>query len=504
MKKYIDFVKEDASLRDGNRGIENANLRDIEKTGKDKAREVNLGRLGELEAKSRKYSLSKKSELEALAVSAIKDFYGHVLDDVELEARMLSNGNDISEFMEKENEEKREDYEKWKENKPDDDEEDDDFDNGLDEYEEYEAADDDDGDFDDSDDDALPSDLAVDKKVIVNAIIQGAALNSRSIFNEDFIRDEIKNMFGDEADDVIKTWNELTKIYKDGQWLLDTEQMASAANNNSSMLKGATVVRDNTESKETHQAPSEETQEEAIEALKNDDIANVSDEVIEATIGKTIKAVGIDFPMLLHELVKGVYTLISEIALPRDEFRMEDTLKKTSNYYDEAEGFKYGPQLQQKLHTFFMAAPDIDKYPNILEYAYAKLIDSDRWSDEECLRNLKGIFSETKEARVLVNKLVKEVVDMFDAYYNDEEEEEDVYQVPQKGGKETQAPTINYSQMSNRELRDECDYYLDMLSDSDYSANDKEMAKRELSKISQYLESKSYSSKYRKLNEKRK
>ena len=64
-----------------------------------------------------------------------------------------------------------------------------------------------------------------------------------------------------------------------------------------------------------------------------------------------IKARGIDFPMLLHETVKGIYELLSAPGLPEEESVAQTVLMNTG-LSDEPEDWKYGPRIANDFFAF--------------------------------------------------------------------------------------------------------------------------------------------------------
>jgi hypothetical protein len=207
----------------------------------------------------------------------------------------------------------------------------------------------------------------------------------------------------------------------------------------------------------------------------------------------TIKARGIDFPMLLHETVKGIYEMIADVAMPKGKKLATEVHRQTSSFADEAEDFRYGPYLAQDLTDFIAKNSKVDEYPNVKEYVFGKLIDSDRWSDEECLLNLKNVFLESPEGRQLIDSLIDETIEELDEYNNQMAEweaknkdyedskknEPSIEEVPEwwkeEGGESEESEEVDYSKMSQREIQLLID---DALDSEDYVT---------VGKLSQYL-----------------
>ena len=62
-----------------------------------------------------------------------------------------------------------------------------------------------------------------------------------------------------------------------------------------------------------------------------------------------IKSVGIDFPMLIHETIKGIYLFLQSGAVKKDKETAKIIKKATSSFMDEAQDFRYGPPALEML-----------------------------------------------------------------------------------------------------------------------------------------------------------
>ena len=270
----------------------------------------------------------------------------------------------------------------------------------------------------------------------------------------------------------------------------------------------------------------EEAAEELLKSLENgeDMSSEENQEAADEMLGSDkpiIKVRAIDFPMLLHELVKGVMEMIVDTAMPRSKSLATEVHRQTSSFADEAEDFRYGPYLAADLNSFIMKSPNVEKYPNIKEFVFGKLIDTDRWSDEDCLENLKNVFLESPRGRKLIDDLVNETIEDLDAYEQsvrdweneqkereeetkyrqeeetpelDKEEESDIDKLVKQslygGGEETKTE-IDYSELTPRELTELIDDALDrgdfdeVRKLSQYMKEGKEIYLKELERINE-------------------
>jgi hypothetical protein len=93
----------------------------------------------------------------------------------------------------------------------------------------------------------------------------------------------------------------------------------------------------------------------------------------------TIKAVGVDFPMLIHEAVKGIYLLIQSAAIKKDKEFAKKVKSATSSFLDEAQDFRYGVTAQLMFNSFINACKDSNKYTQMRTRVFRLLAnDKDR------------------------------------------------------------------------------------------------------------------------------
>jgi hypothetical protein len=226
----------------------------------------------------------------------------------------------------------------------------------------------------------------------------------------------------------------------------------------------------------------EDLSDKVLKGLEGEDadIDNEDEDIQEllSTGNPIIKARGVDFPMLLHETVKGIYELIAAAGIPEDKRTAELVMMNTSSMDDEAEEFRYGPELAADIRDFVNEAPDVDKYPNIREHFYGVL---HALEVDEFLPLVKGILLESPSARTKVNEMIEKIIKSLDEYelgealpssdYNEPEPEESDDTIEPGGNKELsfedemRQKTIeresDYSQLSKKEIQDLIDDALD-------------------------------------------
>lgn len=537
MKSFADFLNEEISIK-GNVGVPEEKLREIERKGAEKVRGEHPqqigGRLMQLLRKSDGFVRGKQQELQDLAKSAVKNYFGYVLDKVDIEADLTQSGNEIGDFMKTQDKKNKERSDKFKKDLEDklkglkdklkdkdlsDKEKQDcqgkckkieDFLSGK-ESEETEKL------------DPKMVKLAVDKRKLMNNFIQGEAKNVKAILHLDEVKDGLKRIYGEaKGKEAFDTWDEMTKLADKLDWLLDPHMRAMQMERNPSGFAGAVSTErplpnfDDVKSDEEKEEE-QKAKDDIIKKMENGEIPKESEEVRNALKKSVIRAKGIDFPMLIHELVKGVYEIITDVAMPAHKGLAKEVHKQTSSFADEAEDWKYGPYLAADLNNFIMKNPKTQKHPNVKEYVFAKLIDRRRWSDEQCLENLKNIFLESPKGREVIDKLIDEVVEALDVYkqqLEDWEKRKSEYDIRKKEEEEAEKwakevssqeseidalirktaereSSKDYSQMSQRELQELIDDALDagdfeaVKTISQYLKEGKEIYLRELERINE-------------------
>jgi len=533
MKNYSQFIKEEISIK-GNKGVPEEKLREIERKGAAKVAGQQPhqigGRLMELLRKSDGYIRGNQEALQKLAKKAVKNYFGAVLHNVDLEVDLTQSGNEIGDFLKNQDKKNKEKFEQNKKTlldklknlkdklKGDDlsEKEKKDCQGQCSRIENYLG-------MSGQNPSLNPEEvrLAVDKRKLINNFIQGEAKNVKAILHLDEVKNGLKEIYGEQkGTEAFNTWDEMTKLADKLDWLIDPHLRGAQMERNPSGFAGGVSTEkplpkfDSPEEAEEN----EKAKKDIIEKMEKGEVPKDSEEVRKALNKSVIRVKAIDFPMLIHELVKGVYELISNIALPAKEDLAKEVHKQTGSFADEAEDWRYGPYLAEDLNNFIMKNPKVQKYPNVKEYVFAKLIDRNRWTDEQCLLNLKNIFLESPDGRKIVDMLVDEVVDAFDDYQKKlddwkkrkeeheqrKKEEEEAKKWAKETSKEEESEidklvrqsaeretSTDYSQMSQREISELIDDALDrgdyeqveLL--SKYLKEGKEIYLRELQRINE-------------------
>jgi hypothetical protein len=417
------------------------------------------GRLMELVQQSQQVTRGREEELENLAKEIITQNYGEILDNVELDIKLVKSGNDIAKFM-KDCEEEQDDQ----------DEESPSFRQVKD-----------------------PATInKIHKAKLANNIIQGEAKNTKNIIAMQEVKDGLIDIFGPQADQILNMWKEMSNLADKMDWIIPIEVKADMMERAPQGMAGAVSVDWKPKQKEEAEEKEEESGEDfAARILKDlaagdepdeEDKEEFSEEVQGAT--PRIRARGIDFPMLIHETVKGIYELIASIQFPaegssEEEIKMAQTVKlNVSSFEDEAEDFRTGPEIAADFRDFINANPEAE-HPNMRAFIFGKLMDSDYISDADFLQLFRGILNKTPEARRKIDEMIDEinkelnnyelgqVIDVEEPSYDFDDnggyEEDEDTMMPGKAEPEVsqQEAEIDYSELTQRELTELIDAALD-------------------------------------------
>jgi len=207
-------------------------------------------------------------------------------------------------------------------------------------------------------------DLEKAKRRFINSLIQGASKKGHYMFHLveeqlNSINPRLLNLYG-----VLMSINDL--LY----WILPDEMVMSAAQSGQGM-----------EGKE---------------------------EVDETTDPPTIKAKGLFFPILVHEIVKGVYEVMGTQGLPDDPKAAEMVMASQDTLPYEIWDLRLGPVIWEK---FTQAYPDKlyeDDMREIQNYLFSRF---SALTTEEFFEVAKMIMSGSDEGKQIVSKMVDEIID---------------------------------------------------------------------------------------------
>lgn len=462
---FNDFCKlYEASLK-GNPGIpgegEDKNepkyLADVEAKGKQLTRTngvrfpQSFGELMPLVQKSSRLMSGKEKELEALATELILSEYGSIIEGVaNLKIELVKPGSlSFDEAKLKQNKEKKEKKKEEPKKKGIS------FKNLFKEEEKEEPKKE-----ESTDRESIISD-ETHKRKIANNIIQGEAKNTKHIIHSDLCKDGLIKIFGDRVGKELHSiFDRITKIMDGMDWAVPQEVQADMWNNAPEGFAGKVKVTWDKEPENSNEEEREEEEEESI-----DSEGNINKEKAAESVqgGKaTIHAQGCDFPMLIHEAVKGIYELIASAGQYKDADIAQEVAVEADDLLNEMEDLRYGPIIAADLRDFVSQYPNIDKYPNLREHFFGRMIQLD---SKDFLGLMKSILMKLPSARRKVDSMLDEIISELDNWelnqhidLNGEEDEHEEHEIAQE---ETKEEEFDYSRLSKKQLQDEIDTAID-------------------------------------------
>lgn len=458
MKSFSDFMNE-ATIK-GNTGIpgegpegqnENPYLGNIE----DSARRKTAGqspqsigpRMGMLMNSNRLLSRGKEEELEKFAEEIIKDVYSGFMDSVELDLKLVRSGGEVKRFMDEEDQKKKERNQKEKSD-------------SKEQQPQQELR--------KSDNPELK--LEIDKRKLANSITQGEAKNTKLIIQTPECLEGLIKIFGQtNGQQLHSQLLELTDLADKMDWIIPVEAKADMMERHPEGMAGACSVDwVEKEKEEKEEDETDQILQDLLDQIQNEegaDLDQMSDQLEEvmSDCQPIIRVRGIDFIMLIHEAVKGIYELITSRGIPENQELAANVFINTETFADEAEDFRYGPPIAADLRDFINQNPKTRLYPNVREFVFGKMMEMPAAQFTELM---KGILMKSAAARTQIDRLVQQVISELEDF----EKEQSEYQMNKRFGQgsemdgqlddeqiadQPKATTKSFDQMSISEIQAE-------------------------------------------------
>jgi len=155
-----------------------------------------------------------------------------------------------------------------------------------------------------------------------------------------------------------------------------------------------------------------------------------SEEIDDTTDPPTIKAKGLFFPVLVHELIKGIYEVLGTQGLPDDPRAAEMVMGAEDTLPYEVWDLRLGPVIWEK---FTEAYPDKlfeDDMREIQNYLFSRFSSL---TTDEFFEVARMILSGSDEGKKIVSNMVDEIIDELKGYdyedamsqYSDDDDDDD-------------------------------------------------------------------------------
>jgi hypothetical protein len=143
----------------------------------------------------------------------------------------------------------------------------------------------------------------------------------------------------------------------------------------------------------------------------------------------TVKARGVNLPILIHELAKGVMEIAGTYGLPQDKRRQQAVLKSEDTLVGEIWDMRLGPVIWEKFREAYPDELFEDDKRNLQQYFMVKFAEL---SAEEFMKMAKEILSGSDRGKKMVKKMVDEIIeelkqeDFNDAIGGEDDDDDDM------------------------------------------------------------------------------
>lgn len=485
MKNFEKFIKEEVDLR-GNKGVPTDFMRksDQEATRNlgirpdDESQMRNLWPSFEGAMRQSQQILStgpngqrlsqqelqeRIGKLEALAEKVVRDQFGELLDasikPIELDIKLVQMGSvnreigDINQVPQQAKQPTEEDQEEQDER--DQEQEDQEQDQDQQDQEQNQEE--------DQEQEEVPgTDLvdAVEKKKILNMITQAAGKSTKDIIRASDIVDEgLQEIFGNGYRTILNLWVQMSDIADKMDWVIPIDRKAGMMKNMPGGMAGAVQVK--------------------WESFSGN-LYNMS-LLLEKEASKiVIKSAGVDFPMLIHETIKGIFLFLQSGAIKKDKKTAQLIKKATSSFMDEAQDFRYGPPALQMLLNFVNKFSESNDYKRLETRVFTMLaVDKERAMSEA--KNSPEEYKEYLQKKANIARTDKQFLDIMNSLFS-------VFDNVERGGRiefVVNEERFNTS-LAKTEIKKIIDYLVEDIEDYKREIEEWEQEEREREEESKY------------------
>ena len=417
ISKFQDFIGE-ASLR-GNVGIPGEEgsgreswLDKINRSSDASAQRFALENRADIQnfmglaMRSQELQRGKEKELAELVEDAIRTVYGTLIDDITLDLK-IGDRDDVADSMEETPTEQQ----------------------AMEEITDEGILD------------------AIQVRKILRTIQQGKGLSVKEVLNSDVMKSGIREILGEDAAEYIRVLNKVSNVAQFFDWTVPEEVQQGAWQTRNGFA--GSVQLDFPEEADEDKADAAEN---VLKDLENgDDIVNNPDaEELFAGVDTTIKAIGVDVSVLVHETIKGIYMLTVQWSLEAlSEEEAEKVIANTDTLFDELQEIKYGRQLQTTVFKIVATNTKVIEMINDLTrneasddeiiafqeqlnfLFFGKLVAIAKEEPKKFLKIMNDILSENDEAVRKCAPIIEETLDDL--------EQEKQYQREQRGEMDTRS-----------------------------------------------------------------
>jgi hypothetical protein len=301
---------------------------------------------------------------------------------------------------------------------------------------------------------------AVEKKKILNMITQAAGKSTKDIIRASDIVDEgLQQIFGDGYRTILNLWVQMSDIADKMDWVIPIDRKAGMMKNAPGGMAGAVQVK--------------------WESFSGN-LYNMNFLLEKEATKIVIKSTGVDFPMLIHETIKGIFLFLQSGAIKKDKKTAEIVKKATSSFMDEAQDFRYGPPALQMLLLFVNKFSESGDYKRLEARVFTMLaVDKERAMSEA--KNASPEHKELLQKKANIARTDKEFLDIMKSLFS-------VFDSVERGGKiefTVNEEKFNTS-LAKREVKKIIDYLVEDIEDYKREIEEWEQEQREREEESKY------------------
>jgi hypothetical protein len=127
----------------------------------------------------------------------------------------------------------------------------------------------------------------------------------------------------------------------------------------------------------------------------------------------TIKAKAFTFPLLVHEIVKGIYSLYGDQGLPNDPVQRSLVVRAEDTLPGEVWDSRLGPIFWEKFRDAWPDTLYDDDKRHLQQYLFMKLSNLEA---KDFINLAKAILADKPEAKQVIKRMVDEIVEILKKY----------------------------------------------------------------------------------------
>jgi hypothetical protein len=154
------------------------------------------------------------------------------------------------------------------------------------------------------------------------------------------------------------------------------------------------------------------------------------EEVDIETDPPTVRARGLFFPILIHELIKGTMEVLGTQGLPDDPKQAEMVMASTDTLANEVWDLRLGPVIWEKFLTAYPERLFDEDKKFIQSYLFARF---SALSSDEFFNLAKMILRGDAKATSILDKMVTEIVNHLNEVHSDDDEDSSDYDTDDDG-----------------------------------------------------------------------